>query len=209
MDGYAKAIGDAIAALELKPTPVPAETPVPTETPIPTATPAPTETPIPTATPASTEAPSGEETAQDTEQVSHKMLEGANQVISSGEEAVFRSDAELKDFQRIVVDGREISSDNYTLREGSTIVTLKKEYVETLSAGKHSISIVSTTGSADTEFTVMEAGAGKTADGSNPKTGDDSNMLLWGTLAVAALAGIVAVYYTKIRKKQNGKRYDV
>ena len=42
-----------------------------------------------------------------------------------------------------------------------------------------------------------------------PKTGDDSNMLLWGTLAVAALAGIVAVYYTKIRKKQNGKRYDV
>ena len=61
----------------------------------------------------------------------------------------------------------------------------------------------------DTEFTVMEAGAGKTADGSNPKTGDDSNMLLWGTLAVAALAGIVAVYYTKIRKKQNGKRYDV
>ena len=207
--GYAKAIGDAIAALELKPTPVPAETPVPTETPIPTATPAPTETPISTATPASTEAPSGEETAQDTEQVSHKMLEGANQVISSGEEAVFRSDAELKDFQRIVVDGREISSDNYTLREGSTIVTLKKEYVETLSAGKHSISIVSTTGSADTEFTVMEAGAGKTADGSNPKTGDDSNMLLWGTLAVAALAGIVAVYYTKIRKKQNGKRYDV
>ncbi len=209
VDGYAKAIEDAIAALELKPTPVPAETPVPTETPIPTATPAPTETPIPTATPASTEAPSGEETAQDTEQVSHKMLEGANQVISSGEEAVFRSDAELKDFQRIVVDGREISSDNYTLREGSTIVTLKKEYVETLSAGKHSISIVSTTGSADTEFTVMEAGAGKTADGSNPKTGDDSNMLLWGTLAVAALAGIVAVYYTKIRKKQNGKRYDV
>ena len=209
VDGYAKAIEDAIAALEFKDTPVPAETPVPTETPIPTATPAPTETPISTATPASTEAPSGEETAQDTEQVSHKMLEGANQVISSGEEAVFRSDAELKDFQRIVVDGREISSDNYTLREGSTIVTLKKEYVETLSAGKHSISIVSTTGSADTEFTVMEAGAGKTADGSNPKTGDDSNMLLWGTLAVAALAGIVAVYYTKIRKKQNGKRYDV
>lgn len=208
VDGYAKAIGDAIAALELKPTPVPAETPVPTETPIPTATPAPTKTPIPTATPASTEAPSGEETAQDTEQVSHKMLEGANQVISPGEEAVFRSDAELKDFQRIVVDGREISSDNYTLREGSTIVTLKKEYVETLSAGKHSISIVSTTGSADTEFTVMEAGAGKTADGSNPKTGDDSNMLLWGTLAVAALAGIVAVYYTKIRKKQSEQRDD-
>ena len=130
------------------------------------------------------------------------MLEGANQVISSGEEAVFRSDAELKDFQRIVVDGREISSDNYTLREGSTIVTLKKEYVETLSAGKHSISIVSTTGSADTEFTVMEAGAGKTADGSNPKTGDDSNPALWLVLLGVSAAGAATLGVVGFRKRR-------
>ena len=42
----------------------------------------------------------------------------------------------------------------YTAKAGSTIVTLKPEFVKTLANGKHTISIVSTTGTATAAFTV-------------------------------------------------------
>ena len=48
---------------------------------------------------------------------------------------------------------------NYTVKEGSTIVTLKAEYLETLSVGKHTLAIVSDTGTAAAEFTIQTAPA--------------------------------------------------
>ena len=66
---------------------------------------------------------------------------------------------------------------NYTVKEGSTIVTLKAEYLETLSVGKHTLSIVSDTGTATTEFTIKAAAV--TDDTQSPQTGDDSNIALW------------------------------
>lgn len=57
----------------------------------------------------------------------------------------------------MLVDGKEVAAENYVLTEGSTIVTLKTSFLKTLGVGEHKLSVVSTTGTAETTFTVAEA----------------------------------------------------
>lgn len=71
----------------------------------------------------------------------------------------FTSDAAYKHFRKVQVDGKDLDAANYTVKEGSTIVTLKAEYLETLSVGKHTLAIVSDTGTAAAEFTIQAAPA--------------------------------------------------
>ena len=109
-----------------------------------------------------------------------EIIEGEGQSITEGElkELIFRSNAAFSDFIRVELDGEILDEKNYTVKEGSTIVTLKADYVATLSVGKHTIGIVSTNGTATTTFTVKA----KTAvdnDTDSPQTGDNSNMALW------------------------------
>lgn len=54
---------------------------------------------------------------------------------------VFRANANMQDLTEVKVDGKEISDENYTLESGSTILTLKPEYLKTLSIGKHTLSM--------------------------------------------------------------------
>ena len=71
----------------------------------------------------------------------------------------FTSNAAYKHFRKVQVDGKDLDAANYTVKEGSTIVTLKAEYLETLSVGKHTLAIVSDTGTAVAEFTIQAAPA--------------------------------------------------
>ncbi len=87
------------------------------------------------------------------------IIEGANGTYTQGGQdgISFRSNDTYSNFQKVLVDGNEVASENYTTREGSIIVTLKPEYLSTLAAGTHSISIVSAGGIASTDFTVQTA----------------------------------------------------
>ena len=109
----------------------------------------------------------------------------------------FTSNAAYKHFQKVQVDGKDLDASNYTVKEGSTIVNLKTEYLETLSVGKHTLAIVSETGTATTEFTVKAAAV--TDDTQSPQTGDDSNIALWIAVLLAAGAALTgtAVYSRK------------
>lgn len=71
----------------------------------------------------------------------------------------FTSNAAYKHFRKVQVDGKNLDAANYTVKEGGTIVTLKAEYLETLSVGKHTLAIVSDTGTAAAEFTIQAAPA--------------------------------------------------
>ena len=92
-----------------------------------------------------------------------EIIDGEGQSVteSEEEELAFRSNAALSDFIQVEVDGNVLDEKNYTVREGSTIVTLEPEYVATLSAGEHTMGIVSESGTAVTSFTVTEKGAEK------------------------------------------------
>ncbi len=144
------------------------------------------------------------------------IIEGANGKWQKGSEdgLSFTSNAAFADFQKVQVDGNDVDSSNYTVKEGSTVVTLNASYLETLSAGKHTLAIVSDTGTAETEFTVVaaekqvvddESANDKAAsDGdkeSLAKTGDDSMLpiTVLSILAVASIAtGVFALRRSRI-----------
>ena len=106
-----------------------------------------------------------------------------------------RSNAARKDFQKVLVDGKEISAENYNLWEdkGDTGITLKGDYIKTLSAGSHEVSIVSVTGTATRTISVSD----------KPKTGDEGAGI-WAGLLVLSTLGFGAVLLTA--KKRFGTR---
>ena len=144
------------------------------------------------------------------------IIEGANGKWQKGSEdgLSFTSNAAFADFQKVQVDGNDVDSSNYTVKEGGTVVTLNASYLETLSAGKHTLAIVSDTGTAETEFTVVaaekqvvddESANDKAAsDGdkeSLAKTGDDSMLpiTVLSILAVVSIAtGVFALRRSRI-----------
>lgn len=143
------------------------------------------------------------------------IIEGANGKWQKGSEDVlsFTSNAAFVDFLKVQVDGKDLDASNYTVEEGSTIVTLKPSYLETLSAGKHTLAIVSDTGTAETEFTVVAAekqpaddeSANDKADNdgdkeSLAKTGDDS-MLPITALSILAVASIATGVFALRRSR--------
>lgn len=82
---------------------------------------------------------------------------GQTMVVDVAKDLSFRSSAPLRYFQKVLVDDKEVAAENYVLTEGSTIVTLKASFLNTLGVGEHKLSVVSTTGTAETNFTVTEA----------------------------------------------------
>ena len=88
------------------------------------------------------------------------MIDGDKSVvdISSGKSAMFRSNAAIDDFIRAELDGKELTVDkDYTVKEGSIIVTLLPAYISRLSTGSHKLGIVSSSGTATANFTVTKS----------------------------------------------------
>lgn len=82
---------------------------------------------------------------------------GQTMVVDAAKDLSFRSSAPIEFFQKVLVDDREVAAENYVLTEGSTIVTLKASFLNTLGVGEHKLSVVSATGTAETTFTVAKA----------------------------------------------------
>lgn len=82
---------------------------------------------------------------------------GQTMVVEAAKDLTFRSSAPLEFFQKVLVDDKEVAAENYELTKGSTIVTLKASFLNTLGVGEHKLSVVSSTGTAETTFTVAKA----------------------------------------------------
>ena len=108
----------------------------------------------------------------------YEILNGANSKWTQDSDGniSFRGSGEFSKFAGIKVDGKTVDEKYYTVKEGSTIVTLKPEYLNTLTSGKHTLEIVWTDGTADTTFTVDAKPAN--TDTKSPQTGD-SSIALW------------------------------
>lgn len=74
---------------------------------------------------------------------------------------------------KLTLDGRELKADEFTASKGSLNVVLSPELMNSLSAGKHTLTAEFTDGSATAEFTVAAAGtSGGNGDGSNVQPGN-------------------------------------
>ena len=187
-EGYTGEIGTTFVSNNTNPNPTP--TPEPTPTPSePSTTQGESTT---TSTPASTSTAS----TQGSQQVIPTIIEGAGSSYTqgSGNTIYFRSSDAFANFQKVMVDNAELSADCYTATEGSIIITLKPEYLSTLAAGSHSISIVSANGVATANFEVQTADTTAVS----PKTGDNGQAALWITLLLLSCGALTAV---GIRKK--------
>lgn len=101
-----------------------------------------------------------------------KILDGANSSWTENTDGslTIRGNGEMEKFQNVKVDGKIIDKKNYTVTKGSTIITLKADYLKTLATGDHTFEIVWTDGSATTKFTVA-----KNKSGDNNKNNHNNN----------------------------------
>jgi hypothetical protein len=187
-----------------EPTPTPEPTPEPNPTPAPNPTPeatTPTPDPAPaTTTPAAstTAAPAASAPAQ----VTYDILDGAGSSWTQNTDGslAIRGSGEISKFREVKVDGVTVDPVNYTVTEGSTIITFKPEYLKSLSAGNHSFELVWTDGTAATNFTVVE-NADQSAK--SPKTGEDFSMALCTALLMVSCAGLAGIF---AKRKRNHTR---
>ena len=142
----------------------------------------------------------------DTDLVDYDILDGANSSWTQNTDGSLsiRGSGTFSKFVGVKVDGTLVDGKNYTVKEGSTIVTLKTDYLNTISVGIHTFEILWTDGSASTTFAIKED---TSEDGNQkddvPKTGDNSNLALWLTLLVVSLAGFSGMLVKNKRKDCN------
>ena len=162
----------------------------------------------------------------------YRIIDGANSSWTQNTDGtiVIRGNGAYRLFREVKVDGNIIDAANYEVKEGSTIITLKAEYLKTLAAGSHTFEIVWNDGSAGTDFTVVvntpsNNGNSSNNDSSDNSSGDSSNTTdiaapaannpaqeldkvpatgdpfgIWLTLFAVSLAGLAAML---VRKKNN------
>ena len=106
----------------------------------------------------------------------YEMLNGANQTVDGTEDVVLRSEADFDKFDHVEVDDVVVDESNYTVTEGSTIVTFKKEYLQTLTEGTHVVKIVSDDGAASANIYVEENVSIEQLSGGKFKMFDGSGM---------------------------------
>lgn len=84
--------------------------------------------------------------------------DGATYTEKCGKGLGFRFSGPVDRFVRLLVDGVVVDSANYTVKSGSTIVTLSPEYMGSLATGKHTVSAVYANGdTADASFEIVAA----------------------------------------------------
>ena len=163
-----------------------------------------------------------------------KITAGDGAAVTQGEkkELTFTSDASFADFVRVELDGTALEEKNYTKREGSTIITLNRDFVTALSVGEHTLAIVSKSGTATAKFTVkakptetatpqptakpqLTAQPQQTAQPKPtvqptvqpvspiPRTGDTANPALWFALLIVSGSALAAIFV--LRRKDNRK----
>ena len=92
-------------------------------------------------------------------QLAPEIIEGMNGKWTLGGKDTLRfvSNAPYADFKSVSVDDTVIGAENYTVSEGSTVVELKSEFLNTLATGEHTLTVSSTAGDAKTQLTVLAA----------------------------------------------------
>ena len=170
----------------------------------------------------------------------YKFTEGANQTytIDESKNATFRIDADYSLFtNKVYVDNKLVDSTNYDSKSGSTVITLKDEYLKTLSVGEHTLKVAfSDNGEAITKFTIKEKQQNETPEDSkntgstentekeeqpenNNVTNNDvqkentnnpktgDNVIVYAVLFAIAILGIITLVIVNIKKSKKSRKH--
>lgn len=127
----------------------------------------------------------------------YRFLEGENQnyTINKDNELIFRIDAEYSLFDKVFIDNELVDANNYTSKEGSTIITFNKEYINNFSVGEHTLKVVFNDGEATTKFSVLKEKI------ENPSTKDNfERYVITGIVSIVGLIGCTLILKNKEEK---------
>ena len=130
--------------------------------------------------------------------VKYTILSGDNQTyeVDSSKDIVIKVDENLEKLIKVKLDGIEVNSSNYELKSGSTILTLKSNYLNTLEPGIHKVEFEYNDGYA--EATLIVEKSDKTV-----KTVEKNNKIVLIVLLIIIIlliAGVVTYVYKKKHK---------
>ena len=142
--------------------------------------------------------------------IDYDILDGANSSWTQNSDGSLsiRGSGAFSKFVGVKVDGRTlVDAKNYSVKEGSTIVTLKTDYLNSLSVGTHTFEILWMDGSANTTFTVVKNTSDSDKDNDNtaqttdakkdnqnvaaPNAGDNTSVAWLFTLFILSGAGFI------------------
>ncbi len=133
--------------------------------------------------------------------------EGSSHKIGTDGHLKFVCSGKLNDLVGIYVDNVLVNKSNYTLQSGSTILTLKAAYLNTLKTGKHTLKFQYKNNlSASTNFTITKEGNNESPTNSNksgskgPQTADMSPIAFYLLLTMGS--GLAGVFVLKRKKEQ-------
>lgn len=101
----------------------------------------------------------------------------------------FTFSGDLAKLSKVKINNVELSTNNYIKESGSTIITLKKSYLETLKKGNYTLKVEYNDGGySSASFTIPEE---------NPQTFDDiMNYVLFGGISIIGIVGCI-IYFKK------------
>lgn len=102
----------------------------------------------------------------------------------------FTANGSFAKFVSVEIDGKVIDAKHYSAKSGSTVITLDASYLETLSIGTHTITVVYADGEAEGTFQVNAT---------------ESNILLWIAIVLVCVAAIVVLIINRKRFLNNSK----
>ena len=154
-------------------------------------------------------------------QKKYKVIEGAGSVytLEKDNSLTVRSDGEYKKFVNVEIDGKVVDSKYYTAWSGSTYIKFKKEFMNTLAAGDHTVRFNYKDGYATAVLTVVQKDGTKTeaapsadtnkakaqtanATVTAPKTGDTFQPVLWAAVLGISVVGLFGMAVVSRKRKQ-------
>jgi hypothetical protein len=128
--------------------------------------------------------------------VAYNLIKGENGKYTQGgsKGLPFTANGAYSKFTGILVDNKVVDSKHYTAESGSTVITLKASYLDTLATGKHTLTVVYTDGETSCEFNIA-------AKSTTPATGDNFNILLWTSGMIVSLAAIAVLLIEQKKRR--------
>ena len=130
--------------------------------------------------------------------VAYRIIEGDGSQWAVGDNGsiTMKANGSVEKFVGIEVDQKAVDPVNYTVRSGSTVITLKTDFLNTLSVGRHTLTLIYTDGETSGEFVVLNR-----SETTTPETGDGSNAGIWiGFMLAAAYGLVVRMAYGRTKK---------
>lgn len=125
--------------------------------------------------------------------------DGSSWTEDSNHNITFVVNGLFSKFVGIKVDGKDVDKANYEAKAGSTIITLKASYLDTLAVGEHTITVIYTDGETDGTFKVH-------AKANSPATGDNSHMMLWVALLFISGGAVITLTVVDRRRRMASNR---